>query len=129
MRPIPDVDRTAVLAQEKGGSRMEASGSSATRNCVSCGRSISWDANVCPYCGHDYRMQSFAPTNAAPQMSDGMKILLYIVSFLFSIVGIIIGVYYMTKNEPEYKEVGKICLVLGLVGIVVSILCNIAFLA
>lgn len=27
-----------------------------TRNCVSCGRSISWDANVCPYCGHDYRM-------------------------------------------------------------------------
>ncbi len=28
-----------------------------TRSCVSCGRSIAWDVNVCPYCGHDYRMQ------------------------------------------------------------------------
>lgn len=25
------------------------------RNCVSCGRSIAWDANVCPFCGHDFR--------------------------------------------------------------------------
>jgi len=105
---------------------MEATGTTSTRNCVSCGRSISWDANVCPYCGHDYRMQSYAPMQSS-QMSDGMKILLYIVSFLFSIVGIIIGVYYMTKNDPEYKEVGKICLILGLVGIVIGVLCNIAF--
>jgi len=22
---------------------------------VSCGRSIAWDANVCPFCGYDYR--------------------------------------------------------------------------
>lgn len=32
-----------------------ASGSSGTRNCVGCGRAIAWDANVCPYCGHDFR--------------------------------------------------------------------------
>ncbi|UCE92345.1 MAG: zinc ribbon domain-containing protein [Methanobacteriota archaeon] len=31
------------------------------RNCVSCGRSISWDANVCPYCGHDFRAVMAAP--------------------------------------------------------------------
>ncbi|MFX1236362.1 MAG: hypothetical protein ACFFAS_10950 [Promethearchaeota archaeon] len=24
------------------------------RNCVSCGRRIPWDANLCPYCGHKY---------------------------------------------------------------------------
>ena len=34
---------------------MEASGQGKTRNCVSCGRAIAWDANVCQYCGHDYR--------------------------------------------------------------------------
>ncbi len=34
--------------------------SGATRNCVACGRSIGWDVNVCPYCGHDYRMQAMA---------------------------------------------------------------------
>ena len=40
---------------------MASSGPGGTRNCVSCGRSIGWDANVCPYCGHDYRMQMMAP--------------------------------------------------------------------
>lgn len=95
---------------------------------MSCGRSISWDANVCPYCGHDYRMQMMAPATSAP-MSDGMKILLYIISFLFSIVGIIIGVYYMTKPEKDYQEVGKICLILALIGIVVGVLLSLAFLA
>ena len=33
----------------------------ATRNCVQCGRSIGLDANVCPYCGHDYRALAMAP--------------------------------------------------------------------
>ena len=26
------------------------------RNCISCGRPIDFNANVCPYCGYDYRM-------------------------------------------------------------------------
>lgn len=25
------------------------------RMCVKCGRNIPFDANLCPYCGHDYR--------------------------------------------------------------------------
>jgi len=33
----------------------------ATRNCVSCGRSIPWDANVCQHCGHDYRAGAAPP--------------------------------------------------------------------
>ena len=28
------------------------------RQCVSCGRSIDWNANICQYCGHDYRSQA-----------------------------------------------------------------------
>lgn len=30
---------------------------SPSRNCVSCGRAIAWDASLCQYCGHDYRHQ------------------------------------------------------------------------
>jgi len=26
------------------------------RSCISCGRPIDFNANVCPYCGYDYRM-------------------------------------------------------------------------
>lgn len=25
------------------------------RHCVSCGRAVGWDVNVCQYCGHDFR--------------------------------------------------------------------------
>ena len=46
---------------------MQSSGGQATRNCVSCGRAIAWDANVCPFCGHDYRMQMMPPV---PQKKD-----------------------------------------------------------
>ena len=97
-------------------------GSAGTRNCVSCGRAISWDANVCPYCGHDFRMQMAAPMTQ-PQISDGMKILFYILSFLFFIVGIIIGVIYYSKPDPESKHVGKMCIILAVLGVVIGIVC------
>lgn len=106
---------------------MESSGSSAQRNCVGCGRAIAWDANVCPYCGHDYRIVGVAPM-AQPQVSDGMKILFYILSFLIPIVGIIIGVIYYTKPDPQSKELGKMCLILALVGILIGVVCNFAVL-
>lgn len=38
-----------------------ATGQQQMRTCVSCGRQIPWDANVCQYCGHDYRAQAQAP--------------------------------------------------------------------
>jgi hypothetical protein len=105
---------------------MQSSGGSAgTRNCVSCGRAISWDANVCPYCGHDFRMQ-MAGMPAQPQISEGMKILFYILSFLIWIVGIIIGVIYYSKNDPESKHVGKMCIILAIVGVLFWVICGIA---
>jgi predicted nucleic acid-binding Zn ribbon protein len=102
-----------------------ASSPSGTRNCVGCGRAIAWDANVCPYCGHDFRVQ-MAPQMAQPQISDGMKILFYILSFLIFIVGIIIGVIYYTKPDPESKHVGKMCIILAVVGALISVLCVLA---
>jgi predicted RNA-binding Zn-ribbon protein involved in translation (DUF1610 family) len=91
-----------------------------TRNCVSCGRSIAWNANVCPYCGKDYRIQAYAQP-PQPLISSGMKVLLYIISVLIPIAGIIIGAVYYTKPEEEYKHVGKICLVIGVVITVLSV--------
>ena len=38
--------------------------------------------------------------------SSGMKILLYIVSFLVPLAGIIIGVIYMGKEDEESKALG-----------------------
>jgi hypothetical protein len=88
---------------------------------------MSWDANVCPYCGHDYRVQVAAIPSA--QMSGGMKIFLYILSFLIPLAGFIIGAIYYTKPEPEYKHVGKMCIILGLLAILLSAVCWVVLVA
>ena len=93
------------------------------RNCVSCGRSIAWDANVCPYCGHDYRTQAYAAAPRGEVISSGMKLLLYIVSFFAPLAGFIIGAIYYTKPEPELKHVGKMCILIALLPIIIGIVC------
>ncbi len=99
-----------------------ASGTQGQRNCVGCGRAIAFDANVCPYCGHDYRVQ-MAPAQYQPQISEGMKIVFYILSFLIPLIGIIIGVIYYTKPDAESKNVGKMCIILALLAIVIGAVC------
>jgi len=90
------------------------------RHCVSCGRSIQSDANVCPYCGHDYRTQWMRPQVVEP-ISTGMKILFYILSLIVPLVGFIIGIIYYSKQDPESRHVGKICIVLAVVGILATV--------
>lgn len=61
-------------------------------------------------------------------MSSGQKILLYIVSFIIPIVGIILGIVWMNaKGEPEKNSVGKTCLILGIIAFVLSCICSIVF--
>ncbi len=59
-----------------------------SRNCVSCGRSISWDANVCPYCGHDYRAAMAGPIAQKKQTAmpviGGILILIVSLGYLAS---------------------------------------------
>jgi hypothetical protein len=56
-----------------------------------------------------------------PPMEGGIKTLLYIVSFLFPIAGVIFGVIYIGKPEPWHKEFGKTCLQLALLSFIVGI--------
>ena len=77
-----------------------------------------------PYGGgqQQYAGQQYAG-QGDPPMGDGMKTLLYIVSFLFPIVGVIIGVIYNSKPEPWHKEFGKTCLQVAVISIVIGCLC------
>ena len=69
-----------------------------------------------------------APQMAQPQISEGMKILFYILSFLIFIVGIIIGVIYYTKPDPESKHVGKMCIILAVLGVLIGVVCAVAII-
>jgi len=75
---------------------------------------------VCPYCGHDFRHPPTPPAYVE-KISEGMKILLYLVSFFIPIIGLIIGFIYYSKQDPEFKNVGKTCILLALIPIIVGI--------
>ena len=75
----------------------------------------------------NYPQQSYAESQPQyagqgdPPMEGGIKTLLYIVSFIFPIAGVILGVIYIGKPEPWHKEFGKTCLQLALLSFVIGI--------
>ncbi len=56
-------------------------------------------------------------------MSGGLKVLLYILSFFIPVVGIILGIIWMNDQDPEKKAIGKNCLVISILSIVLSCIC------
>ncbi len=63
------------------------------------------------------------PSGGGNVPEGGLKILLYIVSFLVPLAGIIIGVIFYTKDTAEEKQFGKMCIILAVVAIVAMCLC------
>lgn len=51
------------------------------------------------------------------------KWLFYVLSFFIWPAGIILGILYMRKPDPDCKSFGKMCLILGIIELVVIIIC------
>jgi uncharacterized membrane protein YozB (DUF420 family) len=60
---------------------------------------------------------------AAQKYGTGIRWILYIVSFLFSLLGIIIGIVLMTRGDAESKTVGKNCIIAAIIAIVLVCVC------
>ena len=57
-------------------------------------------------------------------VSGGIKILLYLICFFLGIpIGTIIGVIFYINDNPYKKQVGKTCIILSVVGLVLVLLC------
>lgn len=70
-----------------------------SRKCVSCGRDIPMDANVCQYCGHDYRVQA-GP--AVPKEKSALSIVGGVLILLAGIMGLILGaIFLMAAGEVD----------------------------
>ncbi len=67
------------------------------------------------------------PSGGSSVPEGGMKVLLYIVSFLVPLAGIVIGIIFYTKDTSEEKKFGKMCIILAIVAVVVMCLCFCAF--
>lgn len=74
----------------------EQPGSAPARNCVSCGRSIAWDANVCPYCGHDFRAAMAGPAVSGEKKFKGSWVVLILLLLICWPAAII---YFFYKRD------------------------------
>jgi uncharacterized membrane protein HdeD (DUF308 family) len=56
-------------------------------------------------------------------MSGGMRVLLYILSFFIPVAGIIVGIIWLNDSDEEKKEIGKVCLIIGIASMLIGCLC------
>ena len=47
--------------------------------------------------------------------------ILYIASFLIPLAGVLIGAYYVSRDDEHQKHVGKFCLIFGLISIFLTL--------
>ena len=90
-------------------------GEARNRFCVGCGRAMSWDVNVCQYCGHDYRV----PAKDASKDYLVVGGVLTTITGVFSIVLTTIIISTMGELETESTALAILiysCGVLGVLG-------------
>jgi hypothetical protein len=63
------------------------------------------------------------PIGQDPPVDEGFKILMYVVSFLFPIAGVVVGIIYNSKPELHHKEFGKNCLMIAIGTVVLGCFC------
>ena len=67
-----------------------------------------------------YYQQQPPPSYYGPRYSGCLKFILYAVSFFIPIAGLIIGIIFMSKGDPESNALGKACLIISIVAIVIG---------
>jgi hypothetical protein len=80
---------------------MASADGSTDRMCVSCGRSIAMDANVCQHCGHDFR---------APVPVEKKKTILPVIGgallIVTAIMGLFMGAMLLAVDVSELDQYG-----------------------
>jgi hypothetical protein len=98
---LDTMEGSASIPAGAGGQQQP--GTSATRQCVSCGRTIDWHSNVCPYCGHDYRMAQTAP--AAPEKGDSiLPVIGGVLILIAGLAAIGMGGMFMALDVQEIQD-------------------------
>ena len=60
------------------------------------------------------------PVYYGSQYGGCLKFFLYAISFFIPLAGVIIGVIFLSRPDPESKSLGQTCLILGIVSFVLS---------
>lgn len=77
-------------------------GAPPTRRCVTCGKELDWNMNLCPYCGHDHRYsQVQAPKPKTMKPSIGGLLIM-----IAGIAAIAMGFFFMVIEPSDLEEYG-----------------------
>lgn len=87
-----------------------------TKFCQNCGSQIDAKAEICPKCG----VKVALPETQAP--TGGVQIFLYLIAFFIPIIGIIIGIIYITRPNKDAQNIGMGCLVLSIISAIMGII-------
>jgi uncharacterized membrane protein YvbJ len=97
------------------------------KTCPACGRQIRAGYITCPFCGKSISDSSPKKYATYPAVSvpvgEMLTFFLYLISLFISPYGILIGVLWLgLGSDYEKQRIGKNCLILGIIGIVIGIL-------
>lgn len=94
------------------------------RMCVQCGKSIAMDANVCPYCGKDYRVQAGPPAKKQTVMPviGGILIIISALTELYS--GLVLAFWSEEMGSLMPVDLGfdDLMLACGLIFVILAII-------
>lgn len=110
---------------------MGTSAQPSARQCVSCGKEIANDANVCQYCGHDYRAPAVGP---APAKQSALPIVGGVLILIGALLEVLMGLAIVgsigaldsfmlvdVEGIDAFQDIVTVCgiiwLVMGLIGI------------
>ena len=67
-----------------------------------------------------YYQQPPQPAYYGPRYSGCLKFVMYGLSFFIPIVGIIAGIIYMSRGDPESSSLGKTCLAISIISMIIA---------
>jgi uncharacterized membrane protein YvbJ len=97
----------------------------AIKLCTNCGEKLEIGALKCKYCGTPtISAKQYSSNYNAPQTygSERSYFLLYLVTFILPIVGLIVGGIIAFDDDPDKSATGKSLLIFGLVMIVIGVI-------
>ncbi|MGL4669797.1 MAG: zinc-ribbon domain-containing protein [Methanobacteriaceae archaeon] len=94
-----------------------------TKFCSNCGAEIDAKAEICPKCGVRISGNSTSGEGKFLNSNHGIAIILgYIFAVLGGWIGLVFGLYLITRDEKQAKKHGKIILLIDIVVILLYIL-------
>jgi len=97
--------------------------------CSKCGDNNQISAMVCTNCGNSLSDAKIIKSDIEIYVSNydysknsSISLFTYIISFLIPLIGFIIGAIFLTQDDYEKNDAGKVCIVLGVISILLNII-------